>query len=138
MREQDERIQEIRLWVEKAEHDLRNAVHTLTLEGEDCPLDTVCFHTQQCAEKYLKVLLIFHGVEFPKTHDLEALIYLLPKEMDLHLDIPAVLSLNRYPVEARYPGDWDPMDREEAERAVQIAQAVRDAVRALLPPDALE
>ena len=44
-------------WVEKAEHDLRNAEHTLTLQ-EDCPFDTVCYHAQQCAEKYLKAFLI--------------------------------------------------------------------------------
>ncbi len=36
-------------WVEKAEHDLRNAVHTLEL-GQDCPFDTVCFHAQQCVK----------------------------------------------------------------------------------------
>ncbi|MEK6409802.1 MAG: HEPN domain-containing protein [Acidobacteriota bacterium] len=39
-----------RQWVENAEHDLINAEYTLTLE-KNCPLDTVCFHAQQCAEK---------------------------------------------------------------------------------------
>ncbi|MBI4384722.1 MAG: HEPN domain-containing protein [Nitrospinae bacterium] len=48
----------VRQWVEKAEHDLRNAEHALTLK-DDCPFDTACFHTQQCAEKYLKALLSF-------------------------------------------------------------------------------
>ena len=59
----------IRLRVEKAEHDLRNAEHTLTIE-QDCPFDTVCFHAQQCAEKYLKALLVWKGIPFPKTHNL--------------------------------------------------------------------
>lgn len=40
----------VRQWVQKAENDLRNAKHTLTM-GEDCPYDTVCFHAQQCVEK---------------------------------------------------------------------------------------
>ncbi len=31
------------------------------------------FHAQQCAEKYLKGLLVARGQEFPKTHDLAAL-----------------------------------------------------------------
>ncbi len=37
-------------WMEKAEEDCRNAEYVLTLE-EDCPLGTVCFHSQQCVEK---------------------------------------------------------------------------------------
>lgn len=59
-------------WIAKAENDLLNATHTLTL-GSRCPTDTVCFHAQQCAEKYLKALLSFRGSDFAKTHDLEAL-----------------------------------------------------------------
>ena len=37
-----EQIDVVRPWVDKADNDLKNAVHTLTM-GEDCPLDTVCF-----------------------------------------------------------------------------------------------
>ena len=62
-------------WVEKAEHDLRNAEHTLTLQ-EDCPFDTVCYHAQQCAEKYLKAFLISKSQDFPRTHDLRLLLQL--------------------------------------------------------------
>ncbi|MEK7765894.1 MAG: HEPN domain-containing protein, partial [bacterium] len=67
----------VRRWVERAEQDLRNAEHTLMLR-EDCPLDTVCFHAQQCAEKYLKALLTHRSVDFPRTHHLEILAGLLP------------------------------------------------------------
>lgn len=52
-------------WLIKAEHDLRNAEHTLTLT-EDCPFDTVAFHAQQCAEKALKGLLVKTPLSFPK------------------------------------------------------------------------
>ena len=44
----------VRQWLQKASHDLINAEHTLKLPDDECPLDTVCFHAQQCAEKYLK------------------------------------------------------------------------------------
>jgi HEPN domain-containing protein len=59
----------VRGWVEKAESDLKNARIVLGA-GEECPADTVAFHAQQCAEKYLKALLVFEGIDFPKTHDL--------------------------------------------------------------------
>jgi HEPN domain-containing protein len=48
----------VRRWITKAEHDLRIAEHALTL-GEECPFDMVCFHAQQCAEKYLTSLTNF-------------------------------------------------------------------------------
>jgi HEPN domain-containing protein len=52
MLETDEIILIVRQWVQKAENDLTNATFTLKL-GAACPTDTVCFHAQQCVEKYL-------------------------------------------------------------------------------------
>jgi hypothetical protein len=49
-----------------------------------------------------------------------------------------VQPLNRYTIEARYPGDWDPIDRLEAEQAVAMAQRFREAVRALLPSEVFQ
>jgi len=53
MSDQTDRGRVVAEWVRKAENDIRNAEYTLTM-GEDCPYDTVCFHAQQCVEKYLK------------------------------------------------------------------------------------
>lgn len=119
-------------WVERAEHDLITAEHTLTLIT-DCPFDTVCFHAQQCAEKYLKALLISRGIAFRFTHDLIELIAMLPESDLITLGELDVESLNPYTIEGRYPGPWGPLDRPEAEAAVAIARKVREAVRLLLP-----
>jgi HEPN domain-containing protein len=110
----------VRQWIEKAEHDLRTAEHTLTL-GEDCPFDTVCFHAQQCAEKHLKALLTFHGVDFPKTHDLTELVALLPPSARPLIPSTELVDINPYAIETRYPGDWEPQNREDALRALEIA-----------------
>jgi len=122
----------LRQWVEKAEHDLITAEHTLTLK-KNCPFDTVCFHAQQCAEKYLKALLVFRSMEFPKNHNLRVLMQLIPAEVALGLESKAVIALTRYATDARYPGDWEPITRQEAKQAVAIARKVRAAVRAKLP-----
>ena len=120
-----------RQWVEKAEHDLRNAEHTLTL-AEDCPFDTVCFHAQQCAEKYLKALLLSHSIDFPKTHDLRVLVQLALSKLSLSLDMAELVKLNRYSIESRYPSEWDPIARSDAEETVAIAQTVREIIRSSL------
>ena len=54
-------------WVDKAEHDLRAAEHLLQFQ-EGGLTDIVCFHCQQCAEKYLKALLVALGVRFPNMN----------------------------------------------------------------------
>ena len=126
-----ENLQVAHQWIEKAEHDLKNAEHTLTLE-KDCPFDTICFHAHQCAEKYLKALLLSQSLDFPKTHDLRVLIQLVLSKFSVVLDMAELLKLNRYSIESRYPGDWDPITRSEAEEAVAIAQRVREAVRTFL------
>lgn len=77
MPEREDVLTVVREWVLKAENDLKNAAHTLLL-GKECPTDTVCFHAQQCAEKYVKALLVLDGIPFPKTHDLERLVSLVP------------------------------------------------------------
>jgi HEPN domain-containing protein len=133
---QPEILHLVRQWVERAEEDLTNAEHTLTLQ-EHCPLTTVCFHAQQCAEKYLKALLTFHAVPFPKTHDLAELLRLVPETGAPAMSLKELAIINRYALEARYPGDWEPIARVEAERAVAIARTVRSAVRCALPQEAI-
>jgi HEPN domain-containing protein len=122
----------VRQWVEKAEEDLRTAEHALTL-ADDCPSGTICFHAQQCAEKYLKALLVLHSAPFPKIHDLLELLPLVPKTVALGLEPADLATVNRYAIEGRYPGDWEPITREDAETAVGVAQKVRGAVRKHLP-----
>ena len=43
-----------------------------------------------------------------------------------------MVELNRYSVEARYPGEWEEISRAEAERAVMLARAVCTAARLLM------
>ena len=105
--------------------------------GSDCPTDTVCFHAQQCAEKYVKALLVWRGVDFPKTHDLGALVGLLNRRDRPTLDIGEQRKLTRYAMVARYPG-WGPISIAEARRAVALARRVRRELRRVLPKDALK
>ena len=132
----DEVLKLVRQWVERAEEDLRNAEYTLTLE-ENCPVGTVCFHAQQCVEKYLKALLVLQGVDFPKIHSIPELFALVPASVRPDLSAEEQEQLTDYATVCRYPGDWEPLTREEAELAVKAARRIREAVRKHLPPAAL-
>ena len=62
-----------REWLEKAEGDLATAQRES--RARKLPnYDAVCFHSQQCAEKYLKAFLQEHDTEFGKTHNLSMLL----------------------------------------------------------------
>jgi HEPN domain-containing protein len=132
MSERPELMKEVARWIEKAEHDFLAAEHAMELAGEGLT-DIVCFHAQQCAEKYLKALLLYRGVAFPRTHDLRRLLDLVPVEVSLGLRREQVIPLNRYVIEGRYPGDWEPITVGEAQRALEMAQAARQAVLKQLP-----
>jgi len=118
-------------WLERAGSDLWMAEHALAA-GADCPADAVAFHAQQCAEKSLKALLAAQGADFPPTHDLLLLLRLAGAGGALDLTAQDILSLNRYAVEARYPGVGEPITRAEAEAATALARRVRAVVLARL------
>jgi HEPN domain-containing protein len=122
---------------QKAEEDFTTAQYLLTLK-EKCPFGIVTFHAQQCAEKYLKALLTLHAVPFPKTHDLPELLSRVPEDLSLAFIPFDVGLLNRYAVEGRYPGDWDPITQADAEQAVALARTVREQIRIYLPKETLE
>ncbi|MBI4730025.1 MAG: HEPN domain-containing protein [Acidobacteria bacterium] len=135
MREREHLIAVCAEWVAKAENDLTNAAHALTL-GEMCPTDTVCFHAQQCVEKYLKAILVLEGIDFPKTHDLETLVVRVPARLRPGLTPEEQARLTEYATGARYPG-WEEIPLAAARRAVAVARRVRRDARRTLPRNAL-
>ena len=134
MTERPDSNEETSRWVDKAEHDLLAAEYMIR-SAEGMLTDITCFHCQQCAEKYLKTMLVFLGVAFPKTHDLRLLLDLIPSRFPLNLSRERVVPLNRYVIEGRYPGDWEPIPLEEAKLALAAAKEVKAAVRPFLPEE---
>jgi len=129
-------IATLREWLAKADNDLLNAVHTLKL-GSDCPTDTVCFHAQQCVEKYIKALLVFQGATSPKTHNIRELRALLRPRLRPKLETKVQDRLTLYATVWRYPGAGLDIPLGEARESVAIARRVRKEVRKHLPRAAL-
>ena len=137
MPETEEVVKVVSQWIRKAENDLR--VATLALKTEkNCPTDAVSFHAQQCVEKYLKALLAFKGIDFPKTHNISELIALLPSNISIELTPENQEKLTDYATVTRYPGDYDDISGKEARYAVKIARRVRNEIRKLFPKEVLK
>ncbi len=116
-------------WVAKAEDDLTLA--RSALRRKQPIAHTACFLAQQCAEKYMKAILVRRNHAFSKIHDLIALNKELVKAgvlLPVEEDELSVLSL--YAVPSRYPG-LDP-SLDDAREALNIAKAVRKFARQFL------
>jgi HEPN domain-containing protein len=115
-------------WVQKAETDFHAAT---ALIKQDLPLhEAVCFHCQQCAEKYLKALLQEASAQVPRTHNLVELLTLITPHYRLHGFRRGLDFLNRFAVDTRYPGKS--ASKRQAAAAVRWAGKVRDTCRPLV------
>jgi len=120
-----------REWIAHADDDLTVATLTLTLM-EQCPFRLVAYHAQQCAEKYLKAVLVLHGVDFPRTHNIARLLALCANHFDWRKELRDAEELTPFAIASRYPGDEEPVSESEARRALDLAQNVRASVRQAL------
>ncbi|MBU4233269.1 MAG: HEPN domain-containing protein [Desulfobacterales bacterium] len=117
----------VRQWLARADDDL-DAAKFLFAPGKSF-FAAICFHCQQAAEKYLKALLTWHQIEFPKTHDLELLLSLIAStDSALASSLTEVALLNPYGVEIRYPGDVPETTGKDAEEAMRLADKVQEAI----------
>jgi len=111
------------MWLRRARSDLRLGEVALNTPG--VMLEDACFHAQQCPEKALKALLTRLNIPFPRTHAIDVLLDLLTKAgIDIPSRIDEAFTLTQYAVQTRYPGEWETINREEAEKALLVASEV--------------
>lgn len=116
-----------REWVEKVEGDFRTASREARVRKAP-NYDAVCFHCQQCAEKYLKAYLQERGQRFPPVHDLIELLELcLPFDETFEFQRDLLKDLSKYAVEFRYPGEL--ATRDDARTALKAMKVVRAFLR---------
>jgi HEPN domain-containing protein len=114
-------------WVAKAEGDF--GMMERECEVEKAPnYDGICFHAEQCAEKYLKARLCEADMTFSKIHDLVALLeQVLDVEPGWEGFREDLAYLSDFAVAFRYPGES--ADRESALEAQRRCRLFRDAAR---------
>ena len=118
---------EAQAWVAKAEGDFHDVQRGLRARRNPHH-DGVCFHAQQCLEKYLKARLVAAGAPFPRTHDLARLLDLILPFEPLWETWRAELNLlSSFAVEFRYPGES--ATKENARRAGRLCRIFRERLR---------
>jgi HEPN domain-containing protein len=118
---------EARIWLNYAKTDIHAA--EALLESREFFPRQICFFAQQCAEKSIKAILAFEGVDFPKSHDLDRLRDLIPDGWDFKETFPDLAELTIWAIESRYPGNIPDVVESEARETIQLAKAVFDAVK---------
>lgn len=119
-------------WFFKAQEDELSAKDIL--KDKQGAASTVCFLSQQMAEKLLKGYLVYFGKRFPKIHHLDRLLKLCEgvdsdfKEIKEEAEL-----LSAFYVTTRYPGDYPIFNFQDAEdafrRAMKIRQFVMERIR---------
>jgi len=117
----------VKEWIHKAEGDYITALREY--RARRLPnYDAVCFHAQQCIEKYLKGFLQTKSVIFSKTHSLPVLLDQCLKFQPMWETLRDDLNdLTRYAVQFRYPGES--ADKNEAMIAMRIVKRCRSEIR---------
>jgi HEPN domain-containing protein len=92
-------------WFHFGDNDLRAA--KILEQSHPQPLEIICYHCQQSAEKYLKGYLVSKGVVSPpKIHDLGILCEMCAKFDENFFDLEAACKiLTAYAAQARYPDE---------------------------------
>jgi len=110
-------------WLKKARSSLERAKM-----GKVSPrilYEDLCFDAQQAVEKSLKAILVKLNQSFPKTHSIGILLKLIEEAgVEIPENINQAKLLTAYAVDTRYPGDYEPVSKEEYKEALKIAEDV--------------
>lgn len=123
-------------WQRLAEMDLMSAEYLLKMRP--VPIEIICYHCQQSAEKYLKGYLVLQGMNPPKIHDLNQLQKLCSNISDSFADIADQCSdLTAYGVQPRYPMQLI-LEERDMQEALINAKSIRDFIINIAPEMAQE
>lgn len=89
-------------WLKKAQEDLDVVEEIISKEHLT---NMVAFHSQQAVEKALKAIIEEFEIGFEKTHNLERLIGIVRKQINIDVDLDMIKRLDEVYISTRYPSD---------------------------------
>lgn len=117
----------INSWIKKAEKDLLTAEHELSFS--DAVTESICFHCQQTAEKFLKGYLVFLSISFTKIHEIGELITKCENnDNEIFIFKEEADKLTDYAIIIRYPEEPLEPTLKEANEAFEAAKKIREFI----------
>ncbi|OGI03000.1 MAG: hypothetical protein A2Y25_03645 [Candidatus Melainabacteria bacterium GWF2_37_15] len=113
-------------WLKRAKSNyILGSTYNVDNLPEEIFLEDLCFEFQQCAEKSIKAVLVYNGVEFPWTHNINELLnsVLDNTTIEIPAEVKKATQLTKYAVRSRYP-HWNIITKEEFIKAQNIAETV--------------
>ena len=113
-------------WFEMAQEDLGAAEFLLDMYPR--PIEIICYHCEQAAEKMLKGILVANNIEPPKTHDLMVLCRRCGEIDSAYEELmDNCVDLTPYGVQVRYPYELELFESDML-RAIQMCRELCDVV----------
>ena len=117
-------------WFKYAERDLESAIFLIKMHP--VPIEIICYHCEQSAEKYLKGYLILKQNNVEKTHDLGLLnkksLLIEPAFCEIEDEC---LELIPYGVQVRYPYELE-VNEQDMKSAIACAEKIQRFIIDLL------
>ncbi len=122
----EDKSEYIKNWLFRANEDIA-VIESLSGLDLEYYTSTICFHAQQAVEKYLKAYLIYHDIDFPRTHDVDYLLLECQKIDKDSFEID-LLSLTDYGVSIRYPDDFFIPGIDETKVYLELARQIKQLI----------
>ena len=121
-------------WLKKAQEDLDVVGEIISKEHLT---NMVAFHSQQAVEKALKAIIEEFEIGFEKTHNLERLIGIVRKQINIDVDLDMIKRLDEVYISTRYPSDLGLLPSgkpsiQDAKELFNFADALYHKVKNLL------
>ena len=116
-------------WIQYALMDYNAAVNMTKLH-RPVPIEIVCYHCQQSAEKILKAFVIANNETLIKTHDLTVLLSQCSQySLEFNTHAKSCIVLTTYASLSRYPSNIE-INEQQMKQAIK---ATRDIIVFIIP-----
>lgn len=127
-----EQEEEYKEWLTFARTDFESAKYLDSAPFHPRPLNVICYHCQQAAEKAVKALIVYFGSQggMPKVHDISFLMNqiknIVREEKGIELEHELLMiadSLSKYGVAPRYPNEIE-VDEQQVKKALSNSETI--------------
>lgn len=141
-----DQAEEYKEWLEFARTDYNSAKYLAGAPFHPKPLNVICYHCQQAAEKAVKALIVYFGSQggMPKVHDISFLlnqiknIVLEEKGIEVtHELLVTANSLTKYGIAPRYPNEIE-VDELQTKKAIADSEVVLKWVENVINEDSFK